>query len=218
MALYTWPRRLQLFRVSPRARNASKLRPSPGAVRAAGQTASSVGHNRAWLARLCPHSRAAVSAIPGRRSGHSSGTRARRQHGRCTPSKTRSPSATSSPPNGWPSRSGPARRAVPSPWPPDLPRLSSTSGTRPLDPLRRIGASRVSLPPHLRTPKSRARRGPPGAVLDTARAGRAPSRSSAVRAAFVRQPPGKRPRRGGFAQKMPVASPRAQAAGSSVTR
>jgi len=60
------------------------------------------------------------------------------------------------------------------------PRLSSTSGTRPLDPLRRIGASRVSLPlpPHLRTPKSRARRGPPGAVLDTARAGRAPSRSS----------------------------------------
>jgi hypothetical protein len=80
-------------------------------------------------------------------------------------------------------------------WPPDLPRLSSTSGTRPLDPLRRIGASRVSLPPHLRTPKSRARRGPPGAVLDTARAGRAPSRSSGSGLPSSASPLGKRPRR-----------------------
>jgi hypothetical protein len=203
MALSTWPRRLRLFRVSPRARNASKLRPSPGAVRAAGQTASSVGHNRVWLARYAHLAGRRSDANPGRRSRHSSGTRARRQHGRCTPSKTRSPSATSSPPNGWPSRSGPARRAVPSPLPPPPPRLSSTSGTRPLDPLRRIGASRVSLPPHLRTPKSRARRGPPGAVLDTARAGRAPSRSSGSGLPSSASPLGKRPRRGGFAQKMP---------------
>jgi hypothetical protein len=70
-----------------------------------------------------------------------------------------------------------------------FPRLSSTSGTWPLDPLRRIGASRVSLPPHLRTPKSRTRRRPPGAVLDTARASRAPSRSSGSRVPFVLLPP-----------------------------
>src|SRR5439155_13301144 len=42
----------------------------------------------------------------------------------------------------------------------------------------RIDISGRALPRHLRTPTSSARRGPPGAVLDTARAGRAPSRSS----------------------------------------
>jgi hypothetical protein len=39
-------------------------------------------------------------------------------------------------------------------------------------------ARRISLPPRLRTPPSVARRIPPGTVLDTARSGRAPSRSS----------------------------------------
>ena len=39
--------------------------------------------------------------------------------------------ALSSPRNAWPSRSDPARRAVPPPWPPNLFRLTSTSGTRP---------------------------------------------------------------------------------------
>jgi hypothetical protein len=50
--------------------------------------------------------------------------------------------------------------------------------TRPLDPPRRIGASRVPPSPRPRTPMSRGWRMPPPAVLDTARAGRAPSRSS----------------------------------------
>ena len=60
---------------------------------------------------------------------------------------------------------------------------------------RRIGASGASLTPHLRTPKSRARRRPPGAVLDTARAGRAPSRSSGSGLTSSASPLGKRPKR-----------------------
>ena len=63
-----------------------------------------------------------------------------------------------------------------------------------LDPPRQIGASRASLTPHLRTPKSRARRRPPGAVLDTARAGRAPSRSSGSGLTSSASPLGKRPK------------------------
>jgi len=75
---------------------------------------------------------------------------------------------------------------------------SGTRGNRPLDPLRRIGASRVSLPLRLRTPKSGARRVPPGAVLDTSRVGGAPSRSSGSGRPSSASPlgRGKRPRRG----------------------
>ena len=50
---------------------------------------------------------------------------------------------------------------------------------------RRIRARRVSLPPRSRTPESGGCC-PVGTILDTARARRAPSRSSGVRAAFVR--------------------------------
>jgi hypothetical protein len=42
-----------------------KFLTSTGASPAAGQTASSVGHDRVWQARLYPHSRAAVSRHSG---------------------------------------------------------------------------------------------------------------------------------------------------------
>jgi hypothetical protein len=55
---------------------------------------------------------------------------------------------------------------------------------------------------HTLAAQSGARRMPPGAILDTARAGRAPSRSSGsgltLSAGPLRSPPGKRPRRGHY--------------------
>ena len=80
---------------------------------------------------------------------------------------------------------GPARRPVPPPWPTDLPRLISQGGTG-LQSAAVSPASRVSLPSRVTAPAPGPRMvppgpPPPGAALDTAHAGRAPSPTGPVR-------------------------------------